>query len=782
MAREHEDTAKGGVRPTNDASAPAAPVTAPARAAPSTGAPVLPSITVPKGGGAIRGMGEKFAANPVTGTGSMTVPIRTSPGRSGFGPQLSLSYDSGAGNGPFGFGWSLSLPSITRKTGKGLPSYDDAVESDEYILSGAEDLVPVLKDDGQRWSDEVDGFRVHRYRPRIEGLFARIERWTHLATGEIHWRSISKENVTTLYGRDNSSRVFDPDDPAPDRPTRIFSWLIRASWDDRGNAIVYEYAAENDAGVDLAQANERNRVRKSGRYLKRIRYGNRKPNRDAEWGATEPTALADDDWLFDVVFDYGEGHYEELRLDAARPEAEQYRFVRASWAAPIDGAWGVRPDPFSSYRSGFEIRTYRRCRRVLMFHRFREFGDEPRLVRSTAFEYDDFPYDAERPQADAELSHRGSTRFASFITRVVQSGYVRSETPAWERSGVRFYTYLRSSLPPLAFEYSQARIRDEVLGLDSACAENLPAGVDGSTYQWIDLDGEGVSGIVTEQAGATFYKPNLGEGRFGPLQIVRSRPSIFPPGSAGTQLLDLSGDGQLDVVSFAGPVPGFYERTRDERWESFRSFRQLPQVRWDDPNLRFVDLDGDGHADVLITEDDAFTWYPSLGEDGFGPARRVRPAARRGARATPRLRRRHAVHLPRRHVGRRPDRPRAHPQRRGLLLAQPRLRPLRRQGDDGRRALVRRAGPVRPAAHPARRHRRLGHDRHHLPRRATACGSTSTSRATAGAPPRRLPVFPQVDDVSSIVVAPTCSATAPPASSGRRLSPATRGARCATST
>jgi hypothetical protein len=53
------------------------------------------------------------------------VPIATSPGRSGFGLQLALSYDSGAGNGPFGFGWSLSLPSITRKTGKGLPRYQD---------------------------------------------------------------------------------------------------------------------------------------------------------------------------------------------------------------------------------------------------------------------------------------------------------------------------------------------------------------------------------------------------------------------------------------------------------------------------------------------------------------------------------------------------------------------------------------------------------------------------------------------------------------------------------
>lgn len=80
-----------------------------------------PAITLPKGGGVIRGLGEKFAANPVTDTGSMTVPILTSPGRSGFGPQLSLSYDSGAGNGPFGLGWSLSLPALMRKTDKGLP-------------------------------------------------------------------------------------------------------------------------------------------------------------------------------------------------------------------------------------------------------------------------------------------------------------------------------------------------------------------------------------------------------------------------------------------------------------------------------------------------------------------------------------------------------------------------------------------------------------------------------------------------------------------------------------
>ncbi len=182
----------------------------------------------------MRGIGEKFAANPVTGTGSMTVPIATSPGRSSFSPQLSLSYDSGAGNGPFGFGWHLALPAITRKTDKGLPHYNDAGESDVFILSGSEDLVPQLVEKDSQWQgkqayrtlDDGTTCTIQYYRPRIEGLFARIERWTNQQTGEIHWRSITRDNITTLYGKREDARIADPADPS-----RIFSWLICESFE-----------------------------------------------------------------------------------------------------------------------------------------------------------------------------------------------------------------------------------------------------------------------------------------------------------------------------------------------------------------------------------------------------------------------------------------------------------------------------------------------------------------------------------------------------------------------
>lgn len=80
-----------------------------------------PSISLPKGGGAIRDIGEKFSVNASNGSASMSVPLFTTPSRSDFHPQLSISYDSGTGNGAFGEGWKLSIPSITRKTDKGLP-------------------------------------------------------------------------------------------------------------------------------------------------------------------------------------------------------------------------------------------------------------------------------------------------------------------------------------------------------------------------------------------------------------------------------------------------------------------------------------------------------------------------------------------------------------------------------------------------------------------------------------------------------------------------------------
>src|SRR5437764_9460989 len=157
-------------------------------------AAVLPAITTPAGGGAIRGVGETFTANPATGSGTASLPLGLSEGRSGATPQVALSYDSGRGNGVFGYGWSLPLPAISRRIDRGVPRYDDA---DTFLLADAEDLVPVLDGDHD-WAPAPPRYQgagaarytIERFRPRVAATPVRIERWT-AAEGTSHWRSIS---------------------------------------------------------------------------------------------------------------------------------------------------------------------------------------------------------------------------------------------------------------------------------------------------------------------------------------------------------------------------------------------------------------------------------------------------------------------------------------------------------------------------------------------------------------------------------------------------------------
>lgn len=559
-----------------------------------------PSISLPKGGGAIRGMGEKFSANPVTGTGSMSVPIAASPGRGGFGPQLSLAYDSGAGNGPFGLGWSLSVPSITRKTDKGLPRYLDAIDSDTFLLAGAEDLVRTADGGGSPLDDQhvvVYGRRyaIRSYRPRVEGLFALIERWSDDDDlTQTFWRTVTRDNVTSWFGRSAASRVLDPDEPS-----HIFQWMLCETYDDKGNAAEYRYRPEDGAGVDFTRSFEANRTRRTRQAaitLESIRYGNRvpfMPSLAAGEQAWPTVGSGQADWMFELVFDYS-----TPATGALQP------------APVVQAPWSVRQDPFSSHRAGFEVRSWRLCHRVLMLH---HFPDDPDvglgcLVRSTDFAY------AEPPAPDDA---------AASAYAVLQSVTQTS----WQRRSPTDTVYESRSLPPVAFSYSRAEL--DTTAVRTLAAEQLPqlpVGVQAPGWQWVDLDGEGLSGVLTEQGGAWMYAPNRGAGRFGPARPVAQVPALAALAGGRQQLMDLAGSGQIDLVDFSGPVPGFHEREADQGWKRHVPFASLPNIDWQDPNLRFIDLTGDGHADALVTEDDVFTWYPSLEERGFDTARRSRQA------------------------------------------------------------------------------------------------------------------------------------------------------------
>jgi len=190
-------------------------------------------IAVPQGGGAHKGLGEKFALDIHTGTGNFSVPIALPAWRNGLQPQLSLSFSPGSGNCPFGLCWSL-----------GVPRYRDGAEADIFVLSGAEDLVEVAR------AHPTDISTVTTYRPRTEGLFARIER--HTGTSD-HWEVRTKDGLISTYGAPGPVPGDLADDQRavvadPENRRKVFAWRLTETRDPFGNRIVYEYERDNASG------------------------------------------------------------------------------------------------------------------------------------------------------------------------------------------------------------------------------------------------------------------------------------------------------------------------------------------------------------------------------------------------------------------------------------------------------------------------------------------------------------------------------------------------------
>jgi hypothetical protein len=173
---------------------------------------------------------------------------------------------------------------------------------------------------------------VRRYSPRIETSFSRIKRFINLAdTSDIFWRTTLNENIICIYGRDDLSLIFDPSSKTGGAK-RIFSWLMSEMYDPKGNAILYNFKAEDSASVPINQANEANRSdlsRSANRYLKSIQYGNCTPNRDViSWNVILVSTVPQASSMSSVVLDYGEH-------DLANPK-------------PNDAClWSCRLDPFS---------------------------------------------------------------------------------------------------------------------------------------------------------------------------------------------------------------------------------------------------------------------------------------------------------------------------------------------------------------------------------------------------------------------------------------------------
>ncbi len=167
-------------------------------------APSLPS------GGGVGGLGETFAPDLSTGTGTFAVPLDLPHGPNDSRPRLALHYDSGGGNGPLGVGWSLPLPRLLRSTMVGRPRYDD---SDTVVLEGAGPLVRA-----------ADG-SLH---PEVDA-----GDWRLVADGDA-FLATDRAGTRHRLGADPSSRI-------PGLGSGTWAWLLTESEDNLGERTTYHW-------------------------------------------------------------------------------------------------------------------------------------------------------------------------------------------------------------------------------------------------------------------------------------------------------------------------------------------------------------------------------------------------------------------------------------------------------------------------------------------------------------------------------------------------------------
>ncbi|MCC6995523.1 MAG: VCBS repeat-containing protein [Deltaproteobacteria bacterium] len=545
-------------------------------------------ISLPKGGGALHGIGEKFSADLHSGTGNFSVPLWTPPGRSGLTPSLSLQYSSGAGNGNFGLGWSLSVPGVSRKTSKGVPRYDD--DRDTFVLSGAEDLVALAP-------TSTSPPHATRYRPRTEGLFARIHH--HLGGDDDYWNVETGDGLVSLYGTPGT-RGADPGavrDPAD--PRRVFAWKLTETRDPFGNVIQYEY--------QRAQPAPGAPVRGDQLYLSEVRYA-----------------------------DYG---------DPANP----------SFLIRVRFVYDERPDAFSEHRAGFEVRTTLRCTRVEVS----THADRARRVRTTHLDYLDqlgrpeheLPLNKVSLLSRMRVVGRDDERPAAWGPAAsemppLELGYTRYEP--W--SNEKYLPITGAEVPPGSLGRADFELADlfgrglpDVFQMAAGALPRYWKNLGGGRFdyartlqrapvglslaeggvQLLDANGDGRPDLVVTRSGAAGYFPFSAEGGWDrrAFQPYRAAPTINLE-DPSVRLLDLTGDGVTDALRTGEQLECFFQDARG--WSEVRPLRRrpldvFPNVDFRDPRVKIADMTGDGLSDIVLVHSGAVEYWPNLGHGDWGP-------------------------------------------------------------------------------------------------------------------------------------------------------------------
>ncbi|MEV0117661.1 SpvB/TcaC N-terminal domain-containing protein [Streptomyces sp. NPDC050844] len=512
-----------------------------------TEASILP---LPTGGGGQRAIDETFKTDLSTGSGFYQIQLQCPRGINDLTPELGLKYSTGAGNGPFGMGWSLNLPSITRRTERNRPRFGAGSVPDIFYLESKE-LAPI---------------GGGRFRPLVESESVRIE-YDEITDS---WTLATKSGTTLHFGL------------TPQARTRVaagtLEWCLSRITDLNDNVIEFGY--DRDGGVA---------------YLVSVRY---------------------------AIY--------ELRL-----------------------SYEQRPDPYSSFRTGDELRTTRRCTAIdLVVAR-----PAVQPVKSYRLRYRQAAYSRVSQLAGAQLVALDPADAAvEHPLEPISFEYTEFDPGACR---LRTFTARAATVPPALTEPDLTLLdfdgvgRPGVLELKGGTARfwpsepdlswgaprtvtGLPLAADLSedALRLADLDGNATADLLVGAAAASGYFPSLPGAGWGPMVRYRQAP-VNALATAGARLLDLDGDNRVDLMHADERAFYHYFNEGADGWDAYpvvtprqHRLEEFPDVDLTDPHVRMADVVGDGRTHLVVLHDGRVTYYPNLGFGEWGAMRAMTNAPR----------------------------------------------------------------------------------------------------------------------------------------------------------
>ena len=172
------------------------------------------------------------------------------------------------------------------------------------------------------------------------------------------------------------------------------------------------------------------------------------------------------------------------------------------------------------------------------------------------------------------------------------------------------------SSPPLHFEYSLADFT--IWRVHEIESTIMPPKLGGAGTQLLDMTGDGLPDVLQTGGSRMYVWRNAGAGRSEGPAVIPGMPSTVALDRGNVALADLDGNGRVDLFAVDQPLQVVFETNGKGAFDPEPLvLRSIPGVRLAMNDTRLMDIDNDGVTDVISTGRTNFLLYRHRARIGF---------------------------------------------------------------------------------------------------------------------------------------------------------------------